>query len=84
MSSTASSTSSCDTSTAGGYSSEGSRISSGQRIAWSTSAFSSTQQAQPLPAAPGELRDRHRIKMLKRQMFGRAGFAVLRKRVLLA
>jgi transposase len=25
-----------------------------------------------------------RIKMLKRQMFGRAGFALLRKRVLLA
>ncbi|TPQ18336.1 transposase [Streptomyces sporangiiformans] len=26
----------------------------------------------------------NRIKMLKRQMFGRAGFALLRKRVLLA
>lgn len=28
--------------------------------------------------------DVNRIKMLKRQMFGRAGFALLRKRVLLA
>jgi hypothetical protein len=36
------------------------------------------------PAAERGTKDLWRIKMLKRQMFGRAGFELLRKRVLLA
>ena len=39
----------------------------------------------PLPHRPGPVEGNvNRIKMIKRQMYGRAGFDLLRKRVLLA
>ncbi len=38
-----------------------------------------------LPESQGQTEGQvHKLKLLKRQMFGRAGFALLRKRVLLA
>jgi hypothetical protein len=50
-----------------------------------TETATPSSPASPLPWNSGVAEGHfNRIKMLKRQMFGRAGFALLRKRVLLS
>ena len=58
---------------------------SSQNVIFRTSTGQAVTAGLTLPYSSGPVEGNvNRIKMIKRQMYGRAGFSLLRKRVLLA